>query len=139
MDISDHFYIGQSLNVFGRAKRHVYDINRHFNDVDYVSKTSKRVIQYFKKHKEINEIHLHLLEVCSMDDLAVKEHRWLAEGVLDNKCLNTDASMRYNPVLFKKQIELGVHELKFRLETIDEVRLYRKFLRDLKRLKKCNI
>lgn len=134
----DYFYIGQSINILNRIRTHVRDINTHYNDRDTKTKTSKKILDFLDKNK-VNEVNVYLLEECDMFKLPQREYYWLKKYVTDNKSLNFVQDMRHPPSYFKKQILIGSNELKFDLKTKAQIKLYKKFVADLKKLKKNNL
>jgi hypothetical protein len=134
----DYFYIGQSINILSRIRTHIRDINIHYNDRHYDTKTSKKIL-YFLDKNMVNEVNVYLLEECDMFKLPQREYYWLKKYVLDKKSLNYVCEMRHSPSYYKKQILIGSHELKFDLKTKAQIKLYQKFVADLKKLKKNNL
>lgn len=136
---NDYFYIGQSTNIVSRIKNHVRDINCHYNDKKFKSRTSKKVLQYIDNHINLDEVSVYLLEPCDMFRLATVEYSWIKKYIKDPKCLNSVCDIRHSASFYKNKIQMGSQELKFDLATKEQVNLYRKFLSDLKKLKKNNL
>jgi hypothetical protein len=136
---NEHFYIGQSFNILSRISTHVRNINSHYNHVSSKITIAKKITDYLDRDKSVNSISVHLLEACGIFNLATAEYRWLRKYILDNKCLNSVYDMRHSPSFFKNPIKIGSQELKFDLATKEQIKLYKKFLVDLKYLKKNNL
>ena len=136
---NDYFYIGQSINILSRIRSHIRDINRHYNDKGFKTKTSQKILQYIDSHLDLEEVNVHLLEPCDMFKLASVEYKWIKQYVLDERCLNSVHDMRHSPSFYKNPILVGSQELKFDLATKEQIKLYKKFLKDLKFLKKNNL
>ena len=135
----DYFYIGQSFNILNRIETHVRVINKHYNERSFKVKPTQKVMDCIDRDKNLKEVNVHLLEACGIFKLATAEYRWLRKHILDDKCLNSVYDMRHSPSFFKNPIKIGSQELKFDLATKEQIKLYKKFLVDLKYLKKNNL
>lgn len=90
-------------------------------------------------HKDLSEVHVYLLEPCDMFRLATVEYKWINNNIKDEKCLNSVNDMRLSRSFYANPILVGSQELKFDLATKEQIKLYEKFLIDLKLLKKKNL
>lgn len=94
MAVGNGFYIGKSDNVRRRASQHATELTKMFESyLDDPSKVpdyhyQKFVFEHLVKNTHLDTIGFSMLEVCSKENLLVREQFWFDEAALFPNCFN---------------------------------------------------